>query len=85
MDEWQSKFLSQQFTDTHLYCWVKGGSVKFKCGIAQEHNTTIPAMIRIWRWSLDMESMQNAYDLATSLSYMWNRNVNIMLYQPENK
>ena len=32
----------QQFASTHLYTWVKRGTVRVKC-LAQEHNTMSPA------------------------------------------
>ena len=35
----------QQFAGTHLYTWVKRGTVRVKC-LAQEHNTMFPARAR---------------------------------------
>ena len=35
----------QQFAGTHLYTWVKRGTVRIKC-LAQEHNTMSPARTR---------------------------------------
>ena len=35
----------QQFAGTHLYTWVKRGTVRVKC-LAQEHNTMSPARAR---------------------------------------
>ena len=37
---------SIKFAGTHLYTWVKRGTVRVKC-LAQEHNTMSPAMARI--------------------------------------
>ena len=37
--------LPQQFASTHLYSWVKRGTVRVKC-LAQEHNRMSPARAR---------------------------------------
>ena len=38
---------SIKFAGTHLYTWVKRGTVRVKC-LAQEHNTMSPARIQTW-------------------------------------